>query len=192
MQRNRNSEVFGIFLAILGVLFLLVNNNLVWFGWDALWPLVPFLIGVIMLRDYRARRNPRQLFRGTLLVQFGVFFFLFSSGIFSWDLMQKLWPTIPLIIGISLFVLSAAGVEAPPIIFGVVLVVFAIVSYLAYSDVIEPRISEPFVRIWPLALVAAGALIYLRGKRERLERTESPAGGGAPASDTQESDKNQA
>jgi hypothetical protein len=169
---KRNSEILGIFLAVLGVLFLLVNNRLVWFGWDALWPTIPLVIGVFVLRDYHARRSPGQLFRGSILTLFGVFFFLFSSGILSWSSMNSLWPTIPLIIGISLLILSAANAEAPPVIFGVVLVAFAIVSYLAAGEVIERRISEPFVRVWPLALVGAGVLIYLRGKRERLAEEE--------------------
>lgn len=181
MPGKRNSEIFGIFLTVLGVLFLLVNNRLVWFGWDALWPTIPLLIGLFMLRDYHARRSPGQLFRGSLLVLFGVFFFLFSAGILSWQSMEALWPTIPLIIGISLLILSAASSEAPPVIFGVVLIAFAIVSYLAAGEVIERRISEPFVRVWPLALVGAGVLIYLRGKRERLanekERSMSGPGG---------------
>jgi len=174
MPIKRNSEAFGIFLGFLGLLFLLVNNKLVWFGWDALWPLVPLLLGVFMLRDYRARRNPRQLFRGTLLMQFGIFFFIFSSGILSWETMHKLWPMIPLIIGLSLIVLSASETDAPPMLFGIVLIVFAVVSFLAYSEVIEPRISAPFVRIWPLALVGAGVLIYLRGRKERLEGQGPP------------------
>lgn len=174
MATNRNSEVFGIFLTVLGVLFLLVNNNFVWFGWDALWPLIPLLFGVFMLRDYHARRSPQQLFRGSLLVLLGLFFFLFSAGIMGWDAMQALWPTIPLIIGICLLILSFAAAEAPPVLFGIVFIVFAIVSYLAGSEVIERRISEPFIRIWPLALVGAGVLVYLRGKRERLEQQAPP------------------
>jgi hypothetical protein len=167
MANNRNSELFGIFLTVLGVLFLLVNNHLVWFGWAALWPTIPLLIGAFILRDYYARRSPGQLLIGSLLTLFGIFFFLFSSGILSWHSMNTLWPTIPLLIGISLLILSAARSEAPPVIFGVVLVAFAIVSYLAAGEVIERRISEPFIRVWPLALVGAGILIYLRGKRER-------------------------
>lgn len=178
MARRRNSEVFGIFLTVLGVLFLLVNNRLVWFGWDALWPLIPLLLGVFMLRDYMARRNPRQLFRGTIFVLSGIFFFLFTSGILDWSEMKSLWPTIPLIVGISLLVLSATGIEAPPILFGVFLIAFAVVGYLAESEVIESRISEPFVRIWPLVLVGAGVLIYLRGRRERFEgETRTDSGG---------------
>ena len=79
MRQTRQQEMFGIFLAILGSLFALVNNNLLWFGWDALWPTIPFLIGLLLLRIYAGRRKPRQLFVGSLLAQFGVFFFLFSS-----------------------------------------------------------------------------------------------------------------
>jgi len=176
MPTKRNSEVFGIFLTVLGVLFLLVNNRLVWFGWDALWPLIPLLLGVFMLRDYHARRSPQQLFLGSLLVLFGIFFFLFSAGILGWEAMRTLWPTIPLIVGVCLLILSFAAAQAPPVLFGIVLMVFAIVSYLAESEVIERRISEPFIRIWPLALVGAGVLIYLRGKRERLAQQGAPPG----------------
>jgi hypothetical protein len=179
MANKRNSEILGAFLTILGLLFLLVNNHLVWFGWDALWPTIPFLIGVFLLRDYYARRRPGQLLFGSLLALFGIFFLLFSAGILSWESMRALWPTIPLIIGISLLILSAASSEAPPVIFGVLLVVFAIVAYLAVGEAIDRRITEPFVRVWPLALVGAGVLIYLRGRRERLAEE---VGGSAPRS----------
>ncbi|MDH3215380.1 MAG: hypothetical protein OEN01_03705 [Candidatus Krumholzibacteria bacterium] len=179
MLGSRNQEVFGIFLAVLGILFLLVNNGLLWFGWEALWPAIPFLIGAFLLIVYTRRRRPRQLFLGTFLVLFGAFFSLFSTGILAWDAMDRLWPTIPLIVGASLFVLTVAGAEGPPLIFGIVLVVFATVGFLAESDVIEPRVSQPFVRIWPLVLVAAGILIFLRGKRERLQSEPiSPASTG--------------
>lgn len=184
MPRDKNQEIFGIFLAVLGTLFLLVNNHLLWFGWDALWPTIPFLVGVFLLRVFAARRKPRQLFVGAFLVQFGLFFFLFSSGAVPWEAMDKLWPTVPLIFGISF--LSICGVVEPaasPLVFGLLFVIFAIVSYLAASGAIESRMSQPVVRIWPLFLIAAGVLVFLRARRERLSgsppETDGP-GGAAP------------
>ncbi|MFQ5511500.1 MAG: hypothetical protein ACE5EO_06580 [Candidatus Krumholzibacteriia bacterium] len=165
MARNRNQEVFGIFLAVLGLLFLLVNNKLLWFGWEALWPTIPFLIGLFLLRIFAARRKPRQLFLGSFLVQFGLFFFVFSSGIAQWESMETLWPTITLMTGISL--LAVSGVVEPassPLVIGLFFVIFSIVSYFSASGAIGSRLSEPFVRVWPLALVAAGVLVFLRAR----------------------------
>ena len=54
MAGNRNQEIFGIFLALLGLLFLLVNNKLLWFGWEVLWPAIPFLLGLFLLRLFAA------------------------------------------------------------------------------------------------------------------------------------------
>lgn len=182
MQGNRSQEIFGIFLAVLGVLFLLVNNNLLWFGWQELWPTLVFLIGLFLVRVYTRRNKPQQLFVGLLLLQFGAFFFLFTTGILSWEKMDVLWPTLPLMLGISLLALSLAGEHtAPAVVFGLVVIIFATVAYLGETDVISPRLSGPFVRVWPLVLVLAGILIYLRAKRERLEAAGFAATAGPEA-----------
>ena len=176
MAGNRNQEIFGIFLALLGLLFLLVNNNLLWFGWETLWPAIPFLLGIFLLRVFVARRQPRQLFLGLFLVQFGVFFFLFTSGIRPWESMESLWPTIPLIIGISLLAVSGVEPASSALVIGLFFVIFSIVSYLSESGAIASRMSEPFVRIWPLVLVVAGVLVYLRARGARIsDRGESRA-----------------
>jgi hypothetical protein len=174
MAGNRNQEIFGIFLAVLGLLFLLVNNNLLWFGWEVLWPTIPFLIGLFLLRVYAARRKPRQLFLGSFLVQFGLFFFIFSSGILPWESMDNLWPTITLIPGISLLAIS--GVVEPAssaLVIGLFFVIFSIVSYFSTSGAIGSHLSEPFVRIWPLALVAAGVLVFSRARAGRKARADT-------------------
>jgi hypothetical protein len=177
---GRSQEIFGIFLAILGLVFFLVNNHLVWFGWAELWPTLLFLVGIGLLRVFTRRQKPRQLFLGLFLVQFGVFFFLFSSGIFDWQRMEVLWTVIPFVVGVSLISLAFTGGEhsTPAVLFGIVLMLFAGVSYLAETGAIGTRVSEPFVRIWPLVLLAAGVMIYSRAKRERLAAS---SGSGHPS-----------
>jgi len=182
MAKNRNQEFFGIFLAVIGLLFLLVNNNLLWFGWEVLWPIVPFLVGLFLIRVYFARRKPRQLFAGSLLMQFGVFFFLFSAGVFGWEQMDIMWPTMPLMIGISLLLLAVVVDPASsPMVFGIFMVAFAIFGYLTTTGAIASRVSGPAMRLWPLVLVGAGVLIYLRSKGEREAASATAP---APASDT--------
>lgn len=180
MQGSRSQEAFGIFLAILGVLFLLVNNHLVWFGWTELWPSLLVLTGLFLLRIYTRRHKPRQLFLGLFLFQFGIFFMLFSTGILQWERMDVLWPVLLVMIGLAMLSLTVSAEHtAPAVIVGLVLIIFGAVSYLAETGAIAERLSEPFVRIWPLVLVAAGVLIYSRAKSDRVARTakapETPA-----------------
>lgn len=173
MSANRNQKALGVFLIVLGVLFLLVSNRLLWFGWDVLWPTFPLLVGLFLLRVFANRRKPRQLFWGALLAQFGVFFFLFSTHILAWEAMSTLWPAFPLMVGLSLIALSGVGEQAPSsLVVGLAFVVFAIVSFFAESGAIHSRLSEPLVRIWPLVLVGAGILIFLRARREAPARAE--------------------
>jgi hypothetical protein len=192
MLRKRNQEWLGIFIGALGLLFLLVNNGLLWFGWEAVWPTFPLLIGVFLLKIYVTRRGPGQLFFGLGMTGLGIFLFLFSSGILDWDAMKTLWPMFFLIAGISVLALAATGDRPlPALIVGLVIVITGIVGFLATSDRLGSRAVTPLVRLWPLVLIVAGALIYFRARGERLEeaallpiasRTREPlVGEGTPA-----------
>ena len=175
MAQGRQQEVLGILFIVLGVLFILVINGLMWFGWEALWPAFPLLIGLFLLRIFVVRRKPRQLFLGTFLTLFSVFFFTFSSGIRGWETMAALWPTFPLITGISL--IAVAGVSrdtSSPLVIGLGFIVFAIMGYLGTGGVVSSRLSEPIRRFWPLVLVGVGVLVYLRGRRVREEAAIPP------------------
>ncbi len=170
-MRSKHRELLGLFIAILGALFLLVSNSLLWFGWVEIWPVLPFLVGVFWLRMYTVRKKPRQMFLGMFLALFGIFFFLFSSGILPWASMTTLWPLIRMIVGVSL--LAVSGVIHPAhstLLTGLVFTLFAVVSLLIVTEVIGGRISQPLIRLWPLVLMGAGALIYLRARREGQDR----------------------
>ncbi|MEJ2722521.1 MAG: DUF5668 domain-containing protein [bacterium] len=170
MLGKRNQEWLGIFIGALGLLFLLVNNGLLWFGWEAVWPAFPFLIGVFLLRIYAARRGADQLFAGLLMTGLGVFLFLFSTGIFPWGMMRTLWPMFFLITGVATLALSATGDRPQPaLIAGLVIVITGVVGFLATTGRLGSRTIVPLVRLWPLVLVVAGLLIYFRARGERLE-----------------------
>lgn len=182
MLRKRNQEWLGIFIGALGLLFLLVNNGLLWFGWEAVWPTFPLLIGVFLLKIYATRRGPGQLFFGLLMTGFGIFLFVFSTGILDWDAMKTLWPMFFLIAGISALALAATGDRPhPALIAGLVVVITGIVGFLATSGHLGSRATAPLVRLWPLVLVVAGALIYFRARGERLEEAALSASGARAA-----------
>lgn len=167
MQSVQNPKALGIFLIALGVLFLLLNNGLLWFGWEVVWPIFPLLIGLSLLKVFAGRRKPRQLFTGVFLLLLSLFFFGFTLGIFPWEKMFELWPTFPLILGVSL--LALAGVDrhtSSALVVGLAMILFSVLAYMSAGGAIRPRISEPLSRLWPLVLVGAGSLVFLRARKE--------------------------
>ncbi len=167
MQSVQSPKALGIFLIALGVLFLLLNNGLLWFGWEAVWPIFPLLIGLFLLKVFVGRRKPRQLFTGVFLLLLSLFFFSFTLGIFPWEKMFALWPTFPLIIGVSLLALAGVGRHtSSALVVGLAMILFSVLAYMSAGGAIRPRISEPLSRLWPLVLVAAGALVFLRARKE--------------------------
>ena len=166
-MRDLNRQIFGIALGVIGLMFLLVNNHLLWFGWGAIWPVFLMLAGVFFLKVFSTQREDMLLFLGVLFLASGVFFFLFSASILSWSALEFLWPTFPLIGGIALLAVSAVSQRATmSVVVGVAAVVFAAVSYLYTGGGIPSRISAPLVRLWPLVLIASGVLIFLRSRGE--------------------------
>lgn len=182
MFEKRAQEALGILLVFVGVVFFLVNNRLVWFGWAELWPVLPLIIGLFLVRVYFTRRKPRQLFWGTLFSLLGFFFLIFSTHILPWSRMGILWPTFPLILGASLLVISGVidrGTSA--LVVGLGAVVIAMLGYMATGGVIQERVIIPLVRVWPLVLVGAGILVFLRARRERAGPIHNPP---APSTET--------
>jgi len=181
MQSVQSPKALGIFLISLGALFLLLNNGLLWFGWEAVWPIFPALVGLFLLKVFVGRRKPRQLFTGVFLLLIGVFFFCFTLGIFSWEKMSVLWPTFPLILGASLLALAGVGRHtSSALVVGLAMILFSVLAYMSTSGAIRPRISEPLSRLWPLVLVAAGVLVYLRARKEAAEARAELAGTADP------------
>jgi hypothetical protein len=151
-------RITGVGLIAAGTLLLLVTNHIL-IGWEDVWPLFPIAAGVLMLRAYRRRGNPDILFAGLLGLLLGIFLLLFSVGILEWERMAVLWPTIPLIVGGSMLASHMTRKERGTIVLEVGIVVFALIAFLFTTERINPRVAAPFVRFWPLVLIAAGIVV---------------------------------
>jgi hypothetical protein len=174
MNPDRNREILGLGLALIGFIFLLASNNLLWIGWDAIWPILLLLFGIVSLRIFFSKRTPALLLTGIVSLFLGFFFFIFSAGFLPWSDIAVLWPTFPLIGGIAL--IATAGIDkraTDAVIVGIIAVLFSIACYMANSGVIGGRIAGPFIRLWPLAIVGSGVVVYLKARSERLERTRA-------------------
>lgn len=176
MMYGRNKEVLGILLALVGLLFLLVSNHLLWFGWDAVWPLFLVLAGGFLLKIFSDRKGPDHLFGGLTLLFLGMFFMIFTTGIRSWNGLAALWPTMPMIVGISLLAMAVMKKHSnTPLVIGIVLVGLSIACYMYTAGTISPRVATPFIRLWPLVLIASGVLIFMRSREGRMSAALDPA-----------------
>lgn len=166
MAKEPQKQALGIVLIVVGFLFLLVSNHLI-IGWEDVWPLFPLLAGIFFLKLSSARRDSEIVFIGTALLLLGVFFLCFTFGVLDWERMRTLWPTFPLIGGVS-FIAAAVMREnaASPFVVGVVALLFAFVGYLYTGGVISDRVAQPFVRLWPLLLIAIGIVVFLRARAQ--------------------------
>lgn len=163
----RKRKFTGIGLIVIGVLFLMVSNDIL-LGWVNVWPLFPILAGMLFLRVYARGKTPEMLFGGISALLMGVFLLFFSLGIFTWSRMEVLWPVMPAIAGIGLLAVAAThhGTTASLII-GVVVILFAFLGFLREGGVINERVVSPFIRLWPLVLVVAGiTMLRTRPKGE--------------------------
>ncbi len=173
----KNKEILGLSLALAGLLFLLVSNGIPWFGWDAVWPVFLLLTGGVLLKIFSDKKGPEQLFGGLVLIFLGFFLLLFTAGLQPWGAMVRLWPTFPMITGISF--LAMAGVRRRSIgtfIAGISAVVLSIACYAYTSGAIREDIAAPFVRLWPLVLIASGVFIFMRARKGEMSIGNAPAG----------------
>ncbi len=172
LKSEQKRKVTGAGLIVAGVMFLLVSNN-IWLGWGNVWPLFPILAGMLFLRVYVRNRTPEILFGGVATLLMGVFLLFFSLGIFPWTRMESLWPVIPAIAGISLLAMTAAHQgSTTSLILAVVIILFGFLGFLHEGGVINERVVAPFIRLWPLVLVVAGAtLLRTRPASEDADMT---------------------
>jgi hypothetical protein len=159
LKSARKRTVTGIGLIVIGVLFLMVSNN-IWLGWNDVWPLFLVVGGMLLLRVYARSRAPETLFGGIAALMMGVFLLFFSVGIFPWSRMDVLWPVIPTIAGIGLLAIAVTHYHGTAsLTFGAVFVLFACLGFLHEGGIINERVVSPFIRLWPLVLVVAGVTL---------------------------------
>ena len=107
---RRGSMFGGLIIIAIGVWFLLGSMGINLPNIGNLWPIFPTVGGLAFLSAYLFGKEKDAGFMipgvGGLLV--GLFFFLFTFGIYEWGEMSRLWPVFPLIGGIAFLAMYLA------------------------------------------------------------------------------------
>jgi hypothetical protein len=160
LRSERIKRSFSIGLIVLGVFFLLGN---LFFGWgmEIFWPIFPLLVSFFFFYLYFSKVKESVGVEGVLipgvilLVVSLLFFFLNFTG---WDLMQYLWPTFPLSVGLSFLVAEYASAEAKGL--------RGAAKFLIYFSIVFYVLGLISYRVWPLVLILIGIYLIVRHSRK--------------------------
>jgi hypothetical protein len=111
LKRDHGTVFPGMLCLLLGLLFYLKANHVIWIPWGELWPVIILCIGVAFLIQFIV--DPKRkggLLPGLVLLAVG-FLFLFTP--FCWfDIIYwigKLWPVLLILVGLYLIFKSEKG-----------------------------------------------------------------------------------
>lgn len=172
---QHNRILIGSWLVVWGVLLLLVSNHVL-IGWEHIWPCILIVTGVVMLRVFQKRLNFGVVFAASWAILLGAFLTAFSSTLIGWGEMGTLWPAIPLVIGMSLFIAGKSTSSNAGIVVGALVILMSAASFLYEAGTISERVAAPFIRFWPLVLVLAGFVLMKRRTRIMEVTTAVQAG----------------
>ncbi len=156
----------GLILIVLGLWFLLSELGVEWLNADQGWPIFVALVGVLFWLGFifDARHDPGHAFLGTGAVLTGLYLLLFTTGVYQWSDMDKMWPGFALIGGIAFLVLWLAnrlrdpGTLVPAV--GGILAGLVGFSY-TLGGLSEDRF-QTIMNLWPVLLILLGVILLLR------------------------------
>src|SRR3972149_4238376 len=98
-MNNYRALIPGLVLILIGGWFLAQNLGVPLPNFWNLWPVFLVLGGVSSLTKYfsQGRTNSSHVFNATLAILLGAFFFMFSLGIWQWEMMAQFWPLLLII-----------------------------------------------------------------------------------------------
>lgn len=161
-EPKRPSILPGVFLIILGVIFLLGNMGAFKISPDVFWAIIVILIGAIFwvwfLLD---RTRVTLLMPGTVLITIGIVFYYCAAT--DWEAIKHLWPFFILAPAFGFYMMYLFGKREPGILIPAgILTVIGVVQILQSFD-------WGMRYIWPSALIVIGAILLLRNARQKTE-----------------------
>jgi hypothetical protein len=157
--------IVGIFLIILGILFLADNFGYVEFDIGEIWPLLLVIGGAgFWVGFFQNRKNHGLLMPGTILIIFGLIFWYSANN--GWYQMEYLWPGFMIGPGLGFFMMYFFGEREKALLIPAgILTGMGLIFFFSFTGMAE---------YWPVLLILGGLyLIYKHYSRRDSESNDS-------------------
>ncbi len=173
---RRETILLALVLILVGIYCLLVELELGVPRLDRLWPVFPFVGGMILLANYLrgGRQDPGPIFWGTSLTLSSIFFFLITLGDQDYSVLQVWWPVFVAITGISFLALwLAQRLQDWGVLFlAIVGMLSGGVALAVNLQILGPDTSQELSNLWPALLILIGLILLLRSIRTKREASQ--------------------
>jgi hypothetical protein len=153
---RHKGNLTGFVVIIVGILLLLNNLDLIELSWERLWPVLPLALGVCFLIQFAQNRDKGILIPATLFTGVGIFFFMFTTGVFPWDAMGDWWPIFPLLLGLGFFFAYLADMRDSGLLIPATILLTVGGVFLARNN----PVTRGYLKYWPVVLVIAGLFMF--------------------------------
>ena len=161
MEQKKNSMIWGIFLIVVGIVFLIGNVSRV--GMETLWPVFPMAVGLAFWVGFvHDRKNYGLLMPGSILVIVSILF-LYCS-IFGWWRMETLWPVFILAPAVGFIAMYFAGAKDQGLLVPA--------GILSAVGIIFLFVSSGLGDYWPIFLIIGGILLMAFGATRKKGPSE--------------------
>lgn len=163
---KRENIIWGVILILAGLGFLayqLFPNVFAGFGWP--WLLV--VVGAIFVVTSLLTRSGGTIVPGVILLGIGAVL-LYQTRTGNWESWAYLWPLMPGLAGLGLFLGSFIDREMRPArLVGLIMLAAALVLLAVFGGLFG--LTPEILRFWPVLLILIGAIIFFRALRPRSE-----------------------
>ncbi|WP_432663849.1 DUF5668 domain-containing protein [Wukongibacter baidiensis] len=150
------NTLIGVIIIIIGVLFLLVNFNIVNLNFYYIWPLFIIIPGLCLEISYfTTKKNSGVLVPAGILIVIGLLFY--TNILLGWHLMESLWPVFPLSVSFGLFQLYLFGTKDRG-----VLVSSLIIGGFSLVSLSFTLFAMDFDLLFPITLILIGFIVIFR------------------------------
>ncbi len=173
---RREIILLALVLILTGVYFLLIGLEMNVPTLDRMWPVFPFVGGMVLLSNYVRgdRDNPGAIFWGTCLTLSSLFFFLITLGDQNYAILENWWPVFVFVAGISFLAMWLAQQFRD---WGILFL--ALVGMIAGSvglainlQVFGPNTVHELNNLSPALLILVGLILLLRNALSKRSVSE--------------------
>jgi len=170
MNGRRHSLVPGFILIALGILIILHSTGIFRIEWDVIWTYVIILISVLFWLGFLFdRKDVGVLMPGSVLLTVGLVLNYAARN--GWHVMNYLWPFFILAPAFGFYMMFLLGKRDRGLLVPAgILTVIGVIFLLQTMDY-----SVRYA--WAIGLIVIGALLLLRGLRNRGEENDTGEGG---------------